>query len=177
MNFSHAPRSSQPFDMSSATASVFGACRAASAARVEFYSFTLRSERLFGQAPSVDQSLLRIKDGPCLAEIEQRWHRTGPQHDSEQMQLAKGVLVKIEGVEKAVFDVRTVSWQGLLHSLGGGALGLHMATVVLRSLPQIRLGRVEALLQRLDHPRRGLWSKGCGGECGRALMCKSQDLI
>jgi hypothetical protein len=30
------------------------------------------------------------------------------------MQLAKGVLVKIEGVEKAVFDVRTVSWQGLL---------------------------------------------------------------
>src|SRR5271166_902970 len=51
MNFSHAPRSSQPFDMSSATASVFGACRAASAARVEFYSFTLRSERLFGQAP------------------------------------------------------------------------------------------------------------------------------
>src|SRR5271165_5331990 len=52
MNFSHAPRSSQPFDMSSATASVFGACRAASAARVEFYSFTLRSERLFGQAPS-----------------------------------------------------------------------------------------------------------------------------
>src|SRR5271166_3675502 len=51
MNFSHAPRSSQPFDMSSATASVFGACRAESAARVEFYSFTLRSERLFGQAP------------------------------------------------------------------------------------------------------------------------------
>ena len=72
----------------------------------------------------MDQSLLRIKDGPCLAEIEQLRRRIGPQHGSEQMQLAKCVVVKIEGVEKAVFDVRTVSWQGLLHSLGGGALGL-----------------------------------------------------
>ena len=69
------------------------------------------------------------------------------------MQLAKCVLVKIEGVEKAVFDVRTVSWQGLLHSLGGGAPGLHIAALALRSLPQIRLGRFEALLQRTRPPQ------------------------
>src|SRR5271166_7068536 len=61
MNFSHAPRSSQPFDMSSATASVFGACRAESAARVEFYSFTLRSERLFGQAPRSSNAILQTQ--------------------------------------------------------------------------------------------------------------------
>jgi len=51
MNFSPAPRSSQPFAISSATGFDFGASRVASTTRVEFYSFTLRADRLFRQAP------------------------------------------------------------------------------------------------------------------------------